>query len=145
MPIRWSCCRTAAFPIKARRGNCLPAEDFFPAFGSCNMWNRGEVSYEIVELELSRPLIALAVPQGRSGLACVVRSSDRPVGFFMEPLREGTVLSPREVAARVMKRCGAQILREKIHDELRGPLARTPFRSLDIAFCTHNRPHFLPL
>ena len=107
------------------------------------MWNSGDVSYEIVELELGRPLIALTVPQGRSGLACVVRSSDRPVGFFIEALREGTVLSPREVAARVMKRCGAQILREKIYEELRGPLARAPFRSLDIAICTHDRPDVL--
>jgi GT2 family glycosyltransferase len=131
------------------------------------MWNKKEVSYEIVEVELGRPLIALTVPQGRSGLACVVRSSDRPVGFFMEPLREGTVLSPRDVAARIMKRCGAQILREKIYEELRGPLAQrrkqtgprpsgsglreaqnrlgaeTPFPSLHIAICTHDRPDVL--
>jgi GT2 family glycosyltransferase len=107
------------------------------------MWNKEEVSYEIVELELGRPLIALTVPQGRSGLACVVRLSDRPVGFFMEPLREGTVVSPREVAARIMKRCGAQILREKIYEELRGPLAQAPVRSVDIAICTHDRPDVL--
>jgi GT2 family glycosyltransferase len=107
------------------------------------MWNSGEVSYAIVEVELGRPLIALTVPKGRSGLACVVRSNDRPVGFFMEPLPEGTVLSPREVAARVMKRCGAQILREKIYEELRGPLAGAPFRSLDVAICTHDRPDVL--
>jgi GT2 family glycosyltransferase len=103
------------------------------------MWNNGEVSYEIVELELDRPLSAVTVPQGRSGLAFVVRVSGTPVGFFMEPMPEGTVMMPHEVAARVMKRCGDQILREKIHEELRGPLARASLPSLDIAICTHNR------
>jgi GT2 family glycosyltransferase len=105
------------------------------------MWNKREVSYEIVELDLGRPLSALTVPQGRSGLACVVRSSDKPVGFFMEALRAGTALSSGEVAARVIKHCGATILREKIHQELRGPLAPAPFPSLDIAIaiCTHDR------
>src|SRR5262249_34165848 len=104
------------------------------------MWNKREVSYEIVELELGQPLSALTVPQGRSGLACVVRSSDTPVGFFMEALREGTALSSAEVAARVIKHCGASILREKIHEELRGPLAPATVPSLDIAICTHDRP-----
>ncbi len=103
------------------------------------MWNKRESSFEIVELELGRPLDPLTVPQGRSGLACVVRLSGRPVGFFMEAMREGTVLSSREVAARVIERCGVHILREKIHEELRGPLADAPFPSLDIAICTHDR------
>jgi GT2 family glycosyltransferase len=109
------------------------------------MWNKREASYEIVELELGRPLSALTVPQGRSGLACVVRSSGRPVGFFMEALREGTALSSGEVAARVIKHCGASILREKIHEELRGPLAPAPIPALDvaIAICTHDRPDTL--
>jgi GT2 family glycosyltransferase len=107
------------------------------------MWNKREASYEIVEL--GRPLSALTVPQGRSGLACVVRSSGRPVGFFMEALREGTALSSGEVAARVIKHCGASILREKIHEELRGPLAPAPIPALDvaIAICTHDRPDTL--
>ncbi len=103
------------------------------------MWNNREVSYEIVELELDGPLSAVTVPQGRSGLAFVVRVSGTPVGFFMEPMPEGAVIMPHEVAARVMKRCGDQILREKIHEELRGPLARAALPSLDIAICTHNR------
>src|SRR5260370_3191400 len=129
----------AEWPTRVRRKNCLRGADFFHGFASCNMWNNREVSYEIVELELDGPLSAVTVPQGRSGLAFVVRVSGTPVGFFMEPMPEGAVIMPHEVAARVRKRCGDQILREKIHEELRGPLARAALPSLDIAICTHNR------
>jgi GT2 family glycosyltransferase len=103
------------------------------------MWNKKESSYEIIELELSRPLGAVAVPQGRSGLAFVVRSGDRPVGFFMEPLCEGAVLSSSELAEKVLRSCAAHILREKIYDELCESRPRAALPSLDIAICTHNR------
>src|SRR5262245_27427155 len=125
--------------MKDRLRTCLPAADFSPVFASCNMWNKKESSYEIVALELSQPLRGVSVPQGRSGLAFIVRSTGKPVGFFMTPLREGATLSSRELADRVLRHCGVQILREKVYEELRGPCARAPLPSLEIVICTHNR------
>src|SRR6266480_6557304 len=125
--------------MKDRHRIYSPGEDFCPGFVSCNMWNKKESSYEIIELDLSRPLAAVTVPQGRSGLAFVVRLMDRPVGFFMEPLLEGAELSSRELADRVLRHCGVHLLREKIYAELQEPCPREPLPSLDITICTHNR------
>jgi GT2 family glycosyltransferase len=102
-----------------------------------------ELRYQMFEIEVEQPLEAIKVPQGYSGIGCVIRRNDKPVGFFMEALRETTVLRPREVAARVMKHASADLLAEKIYQELREPLERAEPPSLDIAICTHNRPDVL--
>jgi GT2 family glycosyltransferase len=102
-----------------------------------------ELRYQMFEIEVEQPLEAIKVPQGYSGIGCVIRRNDKPVGFFMEALRETTVLRPREVAARVMKHASADLLAEKIYEELREPLQRAEPPSLDIAICTHNRPDVL--
>jgi len=107
------------------------------------MWNKREISYAVVEVELDEPLRSLRVPPRRSGFAFVVRSSGTPLGFFMEAMREGEVLTARDMAARIMRHCGAQILREKIHEELRGPLPNPPIPCVDIAICTHDRADVL--
>jgi GT2 family glycosyltransferase len=102
------------------------------------MWSN-KAAYQIVELDAGRLPAKLALPAGFTGLAFVIRYHDQPVGFFMEPLASGTVLTARELAMRVMKSAGAQILSEKIRQDLAGPTDTPPLPPLDIVICTHNR------
>lgn len=114
------------------------------------MWNRSELRYEIVEVELTSPPREVAVPPGASGIAFVLRFEDRPVGFFMQALKSGVRLGPRELAAMFLKHAGKQILVEKIyaeqiHQEPKCVQASSGLElpSLDIAICTHGRPDAL--
>jgi GT2 family glycosyltransferase len=107
------------------------------------MWTKPEPRYEIVHIDLSVPLEPVVVPLGASGVAFVPRSNDRPVGFFMEAHPEGTVIRPRDLAAKILQWCGRQILCEKLYEELRGRLNYHGFPELDIAICTHGRPETL--
>jgi GT2 family glycosyltransferase len=101
------------------------------------------IAYQILELEVEAPLPEVALPEEYSGVAFVVRRRDKPIGFFMEALPGGSILTPEDLAARVMKHVGTQILRERIYDELRGPLDHREFPALDIAICTHDRTDVL--
>jgi GT2 family glycosyltransferase len=105
--------------------------------------SNNQLRYQMIEIEVARPLGPIKVPRGSFGIACVIRRDDKPVGFFMEALPETTVLHPREVAARVMKHASADLLAAEIYQELRGPLPHAEPPSLDIAICTHNRPDVL--
>ncbi len=104
------------------------------------MCSSRQAAYRIVEVEVEQPLGELRVPDGCSGLALVIRRGGRPVGFVMEALPEGAVLSADEVAVRVMRHASVRILSERIYEELRGQAEPREFPALDVAICTHNRP-----
>ena len=103
------------------------------------MWN-SNLRYQIYEIDLQRPILALTVPEGCGGIACILRLSDQPVGFFMEALAAGTRLEPDHVAERAIHWAGKQIISERIYRELCGPLDVSQFPALDVAICTHGRP-----
>jgi len=101
--------------------------------------NKSETVYKIVHIELEEPLPEVAVPSGYSGLGCVVRRNGKPVGYFMEAIAGDTILSPRDIAARIMNHTASFILAEKIRDELLGRQIVSQLPTLDIAICTHDR------
>jgi len=105
--------------------------------------NKSETVYKIVHIELEEPLPEVAVPSGYSGLGCVVRRNGKPVGYFMEAIAGDTILSPRDIAARIMNHTASFILAEKIRDELLGRQIVSQLPTLDIAICTHDRPDTL--
>ena len=107
------------------------------------MWNKHERRYQILQIEVEEPLRAVPIPKGYSGLACVLRRNGRPIGYFMEAIPEGTLLSLQDMAVRVMRHASTALLSERIYLELRGPAAVREFPSLDIAICTHDRPDVL--
>jgi GT2 family glycosyltransferase len=112
------------------------------------MWNRREPHYEILHVELTRPLEPVTVPEGASGLAFVLRFEDRPVGFLMQAVPQGARLSPEELAEKFLHRVGKHILSEKIYaqkvrEEIKGRDCDSTSPSLDIAICTHGRPDAL--
>ena len=107
------------------------------------MWNKPSQRYEIVHIDLREPLAPFAIPAGSGGAAFIPRWNGRPVGFFMEPHPEGTVIPPADLARKIFQWCGKRILAEKIHDELCGRLDCSEFPTLDIAICTHGLPEAL--
>jgi GT2 family glycosyltransferase len=107
------------------------------------MSSKSHLAYKILELEVEQPLAAVTVPRGYSGLAFVIRRKNKPVGFFMEAMPEGTTLSLSELASRVLKQAGPHLLSERIYEELSAPLEPRNSRVLDIAICTHDRPDTL--
>jgi len=102
-----------------------------------------DIAYQILELELENTLPTVILPEKYSGVAFIVRRRDQPIGFFMEAMPGGSILTAEDLAARLVKHVGAQILREKIYGELKGPLDHPEFPTLDIAICTHNRTEVL--
>jgi len=107
------------------------------------MWNRTEERYQIIDVEVERPLEPIVVPEAHTGIAVVLRLRGQPVGFFMDGLPAGAWLGPEELSAAIVKHAGKQILTERIYSELRGTLDTSDFPRLDIAICTHNRPDTL--
>ena len=99
--------------------------------------------YEILQIDLSRPLEPVTVPANACGVAFVIRADDRPVAYFMEALPAGTTIEPEALASKILEDAGKQILADRIYKELRGPLDASRFPRLDIAICTHNRPETL--
>jgi len=61
----------------------------------------------------------------------------------MEALRPGARLERDQIAARILKHAGKQIMAEAIYEELREPVGHDEFPPLDIAICTHGRPEAL--
>ena len=107
------------------------------------MSDKNETVYKIVHIELEDPLPQVKVPSGYSGLGCVVRRNGKPVGYFMETIAGDTILSPRDIAARIMNHTASLILAEKIRSELQGRRIISQMPTLDIAICTHDRPDTL--
>jgi GT2 family glycosyltransferase len=106
------------------------------------MSTSSEQSYKIFDVELGVPLSPIGIPRGCSGIAVVIRLHGVPVGFFMEPVRGPATFSCSDLAERILRQVGKQILSERIYRELTPPNPRG-FPVLDIAICTHGRPDAL--
>lgn len=95
--------------------------------------------YQILDLELSRPLPDVALSQGEGGVALLVRREGRPVAFVMKKLRAGTALTPGELAQLIADKTAPEIIAAAIADELRGERGEQDDLGLTIAVCTHDR------
>jgi GT2 family glycosyltransferase len=116
--------------------------DLVGQVGNPPVWEK-ERRYQIFQIDIENPPQSIALADGYSGFAAVLRSEGCPVGFFMEPLPSGSFMNRAPICSRVFQYAGKQILAEKLYRELRGPLDLDAFPSLDIAICTHGRPDAL--
>lgn len=107
------------------------------------MSNRDNLAYQIIHVAVDEPLMPVNVPEGYSGLFCILRRYESPVGFFMEALPGGSTLSSKDLAGRIMQHAAAFILREQIYGQMNKPSSSENFPTLDIAICTHNRTDLL--
>lgn len=107
------------------------------------MSTKRAMRYQMMEVEIRKLPEELVVPEDASGIGVVLRLDDKPVGFFLEALEPGTRIERKELARRIFKHAGEQIISERIYEELRGKLDCRGFPALDVAICTHNRPDTL--
>lgn len=101
------------------------------------------MSYSIVEIEVTRPLPTVSVPEEDAGLAFLLRRKGKPVGFWMEALPPHTVLTPDDLSARISEQVGSKLLSESIREELVPPVEPDRLPSLSIAICTKDRSEHL--
>lgn len=100
--------------------------------------------YHIHEVDLTRQLAPITVPEGDTGVALVVRHAGRPIGFLMQDLAAGTVLSTKDLEAIATQ--GIDLSSAATE---RGPQAFKDLTfgetlpSLSIAVCTKDRPEDL--
>ena len=98
------------------------------------------MSYAIIEIEVTQPLPTLFVPENGTGLALILRSRDKAIGFLMKALPAKSVLTPGDLAEMINQEVGNQLLHEGIDEELVSPVNRHQFPSLTVAICTKDRP-----
>jgi GT2 family glycosyltransferase len=101
------------------------------------------MSYQIRELEVTRPLPGLALGEGETGAAFLLRRKGRPIAFWMEELPANCVLSPSDLARRISQEAREKLVCESLRDEL--AVAPEPSRlpSLCVVVCTKDRPERL--
>ena len=101
---------------------------------------KNERTYRIVEVEITKPLPEIVIPEHCCGAAFVLRRNQRPIGFLMKAAEAGTVISAADLAGLIVRRIGPRVLEESIYEELVGNFDCSGFPTLTIAICTRNRP-----
>ena len=100
------------------------------------------MAYAIRDIELTRPLPAVALTDREEGVALLLRIHGRPVDYSMHALPPGTRLSGEQVWRLTGKRAAPAVLAQAIRDEIAPPPPRTP-ADVTVAVCTHGRTALL--
>lgn len=98
------------------------------------------VRYDLVEVEVTRPLPRVGVSVGSSGIAVLLRREGKPVGFLMEEVPQGTGLEPRGLADRVARAAALRLLEESLREEIVTAGFSPPAPTVTVALCTKDRP-----
>lgn len=98
-----------------------------------------DMSYRLADIDVIEPLRDLSIPPGSTGLALVVRRNRRPIGFLMERVSPGSLLSATDLGKLLARRLGRKIVQEYVRDEICPPTPATPLPSLTIAICSKDR------
>ena len=96
--------------------------------------------YRITEIEITEPLPSVAIPEGDTGVAILLRRKDRPIAFLMQPLPEKTVLGPGELEQRIRREVKPHLLQGSPSEEDGSSLPQERFPSLTVAICTKDPP-----
>lgn len=96
------------------------------------------MGYKLVEIELSRPVEAIALGKECSGVGLIARWHDQLVGFQMIKLPGRDRLEAAEVEAIADERFAAALLTAKAMAELPARAA-PPLPTLSVAICTKDR------
>lgn len=101
------------------------------------------MSYKIAQIEVTQPLPDLSLDDRHTGLALIVRSKDRVVGFRMRELPPKSLVTSEEIAQWIAEDIGSKLLQESIREELIPLEDSSTFPSLTVAICTKDRPENL--
>ncbi|MGB3759090.1 MAG: glycosyltransferase [Rivularia sp. (in: cyanobacteria)] len=96
--------------------------------------------YQIIDIELTKPLPTVATDKDDTGLALIVRYADRPIGFVLNPMPSNCSLSEAGLNAVLSQQVGTKLLQQKISQELTVAEYSEKFPSLTVAICTKDRP-----
>ena len=99
------------------------------------------MAYRIAEIELSEPLLPIALAPEQDGLAVLARWKGRLAGFHMASATPGCAFSVEEIAALCAKRFGRRLIAIEVETALaqRWPSTSIEPPSLSIAICTKDR------
>src|SRR5215471_17776331 len=95
--------------------------------------------YQLVEIEITRPLVALEFAGGETGAALLLRRNGRPIGFLMRENGGDPSWSPEELSTWIGDELKTKLVEEAIRDELAPARANVAFPSLSVAVCTRDR------
>jgi len=101
--------------------------------------------YRIHEVDLAQDVAAIPIPAGDTGFALVVRHAGRPVGFVMQALAAGSVLSAPDVAALAAAATDVNGRQEPGPDAFAHLAFGGTLPTLTVAVCTKDRPDDLRL
>lgn len=96
--------------------------------------------YQILDIELTKPLPTVATGENDNGLALILRYGDRPIGFVLNPMHSNCSLSEVGLNTLLSQQVGTKLLQEKIRQELTVAEYSEKFPSLTVAICTKDRP-----
>ncbi len=100
------------------------------------------MSYIIAEIELTQPLPTLAIPEGDSGVALIVRRAGRLIGFLMHAFPAEGQLGSAEAGAPADGQLNLQ-QHEDPPLEPTSPAALAAPPSITVAICTKDNPRDL--
>lgn len=101
------------------------------------------MTYPIINIEITKPLTGVQLPEGDNGVGLIIRYQGKPIGFLIEDMPEKKVLNGTELEQLINKNLGVKLLQEKVKRELKLPENLPNFSSLTVAICTKDRPENL--
>lgn len=98
------------------------------------------VRYPLFDIEVTRPLSALPLSPGDTGVAILVRRKGVPIAFWLQEVNGIQGIPVEELARRIGSKAGEKIVAETIREEMTLPSSAVCLPSLTIAICTKDRP-----
>lgn len=98
------------------------------------------MSYQIVEIEVTKPLPQIILTSEETGVALLIRFQDRAIGFIIQKAELNSTIDSEVLTQLIAKEVGSKILQEQIRAELTSSLKnKLVFPSLTVAICTKDR------
>jgi glycosyltransferase involved in cell wall biosynthesis len=98
------------------------------------------MAYRLVEIELSEPIVSIALAPDQDGCGLIARWRERLIGFQLVALAPGRTLAADELEAIADEKFAAGVLAAKIRDALPIlPAGNSRRLRLSIAICTKDR------
>ncbi len=96
--------------------------------------------YRILEIDVTEPLPPVAIPEGDTGVAILLRRKDRPIAFSMQALPGKSVLTPGDLEQVILREVKPHLLEGNLSEEngYAAPPERSP--SLTVAICSKDNP-----
>jgi len=96
--------------------------------------------YRITEIEIAEPLPSVAIPEGDTGVAILLRRNGRPIAFLMEAFPGKSVLSPENLERIIRQGVKPHLLEEDPPEENISSSRQERFPSLTVAICSKDHP-----